>query len=612
MAGYFRQRSKAGHTMSRPPMHPEPDIAAFRRFYAEGGYCAPEQGYAGGGKVAKIIEALSHAGRDALENIMLDPTDYNAALRGEFRMPRGGREVETVLQGNQDQLKDDILRGIGGSRFDDITNIPHVSGTGFGSFSYLPKVAEDYAGNNGVVMRIPRRSTVHGLDMRSINPGEGEYLMAPRQGFDVTDIFKSPRGHYLMDLSPSDYRKTDPEIYARGGSVADDFNLYQSQYYARGGEVDDDKVTKASVDYSPGMGKTRCRNCAHYQGGSCEIVRGDIDPDYWCQEFERGYARGGSVLDDLNLYQSQYYAGGGAVSHLRNWLKVLAEGLEMPMGVRAHAEVVPKIIADGRFKSQFETGTSNGAFDPDFRRQIESNLFDIPMDTPDARRPIYGSLFDPSVRSSFNSASSYGNVIGVPHPEVKNRSTFTWGDSFGASRSYPFEDMLLNVRSPKAEPIQNLWQTAARRDPTKNPNQWSPNTYNDFWNLSGIAPYGYIETQTHGGLPISDLSRWVWDHYDLHGAPPFSKVADDTGVPVIGRMNEDYQSTNPWMLFQPGETHVEDIGPVLRKEDLGYVSPKDWTYAYGGSVDPNAGQSGIGVYDDTVDGPINGFWENYR
>ncbi len=50
--------------------------------------------------------------------------------------------------------------------------------------------------------------------------------------------------------------------------------------------VDMAKLTKAEVDYSPGMGETRCRNCEHFlPPNSCEVVAGSIDPAYWCRRF---------------------------------------------------------------------------------------------------------------------------------------------------------------------------------------------------------------------------------------------------------------------------------------------------------------------------------------
>lgn len=49
-----------------------------------------------------------------------------------------------------------------------------------------------------------------------------------------------------------------------------------------------DKLDKKSVNYSPGMRTRRCLLCEHYiEPRRCEIVEGDIRPDYWCERFKR-------------------------------------------------------------------------------------------------------------------------------------------------------------------------------------------------------------------------------------------------------------------------------------------------------------------------------------
>src|SRR5215469_11426343 len=45
------------------------------------------------------------------------------------------------------------------------------------------------------------------------------------------------------------------------------------------------KLEQESVQYSPGKGNTRCKNCRHVELPECELVKGPIDPDYWCVEF---------------------------------------------------------------------------------------------------------------------------------------------------------------------------------------------------------------------------------------------------------------------------------------------------------------------------------------
>lgn len=46
---------------------------------------------------------------------------------------------------------------------------------------------------------------------------------------------------------------------------------------------------KSEVDYSEGMGKTRCGNCKFYRDAytRCLKVKGLIDKDMWCTLFKR-------------------------------------------------------------------------------------------------------------------------------------------------------------------------------------------------------------------------------------------------------------------------------------------------------------------------------------
>ena len=59
--------------------------------------------------------------------------------------------------------------------------------------------------------------------------------------------------------------------------------------------ADADKLPKAQVDYSPGKGKDRCRNCKNFLGSTCRVVEGKIDPDYWCTKFQQNHL---GVIDD--------------------------------------------------------------------------------------------------------------------------------------------------------------------------------------------------------------------------------------------------------------------------------------------------------------------------
>jgi len=49
------------------------------------------------------------------------------------------------------------------------------------------------------------------------------------------------------------------------------------------------KVSKPSVNYSKGhKNGDHCAICQHYQPATqtCEVVKGTIDPMYWCKRFK--------------------------------------------------------------------------------------------------------------------------------------------------------------------------------------------------------------------------------------------------------------------------------------------------------------------------------------
>jgi len=54
------------------------------------------------------------------------------------------------------------------------------------------------------------------------------------------------------------------------------------------GDATGEKHTQASVDYSPGMPKSKCEICTHFlPPEACALVEGPIDPQFWCELFER-------------------------------------------------------------------------------------------------------------------------------------------------------------------------------------------------------------------------------------------------------------------------------------------------------------------------------------
>lgn len=101
------------------------------------------------------------------------------------------------------------------------------------------------------------------------------------------------------------------------------------------------------------------------------------------------------------------------------------------LAVRARFEGAEKIIAEGRFKSQFETQTSGGKLDNMFRGSAEESGFGYPEKLDPMKRPIYGYFADLTDPKESLSTTQYGGVRFIVKNEVRDRTTVSWDDSLG-------------------------------------------------------------------------------------------------------------------------------------------------------------------------------------
>lgn len=191
-----------------------------------------------------------------------------------------------------------------------------------------------------------------------------------------------------------------------------------------------------------------------------------------------------------------------------------------------------KVLEDGRLKNQFETGTSNGAYNPDLRLQNELKVSGTPIDTAPEKRSIFGYLatFEdenlPTDRSSkkniLHVASAYTKGYGdfkiIMKPSVKERTTFTANDSMMGSQ-------IAQVVSPNVTP-EAMKMAGFLADPYTALN-FTPES---------VVGY-YIETQIHGGISLSDIERIVYtgDQSDEILQLVKSKMDElDISIPIEG------------------------------------------------------------------------------
>jgi hypothetical protein len=185
--------------------------------------------------------------------------------------------------------------------------------------------------------------------------------------------------------------------------------------------------------------------------------------------------------------------------------KLFNEGV-LQINVRSQ-DVMDTILADGRFKSQFETHTSMGMLDNGVRARVESELFGIEKDIPAEQRPIYGTLqspWDPQKEGAGSDFSNqYGRVIVRLKPAMKDRATFTADDSLG--RQY----VVSRVKDPQLASFMEKFEM--RGGPTAQNKDTMEHVLGRLASVMSVHRLGasYVEAQMHGGVKASDISD-IW------------------------------------------------------------------------------------------------------
>lgn len=205
----------------------------------------------------------------------------------------------------------------------------------------------------------------------------------------------------------------------------------------------------------------------------------------------------GRLVDriDTGKYRSQEYAptySDDESDRLDAAVESLAVGFDtgkLTSRIRIPQELVDQIlIEDGELRSQHETGTSGGSFDPSFRDEQELEMFGIP-DT----RPIYGYVSGFEKSNGF--VGMYGAVSLELTKEAQSRSTITMGDSLGAGAA-PVK-------------ISDLQDGAVSSDELAR-----SQTVGTAWTLKAIesgdmSGIGYMEVQVLGGVTRKDIAKVV-------------------------------------------------------------------------------------------------------
>lgn len=254
-------------------------------------------------------------------------------------------------------------------------------------------------------------------------------------------------------------------------------------------------------------------------------------------------------------YEKAAHRFGISVDELKERLQVGVETMMYSSDpfIAVHPDILEAVIRDGRWKSQFETGTSDGVVNYESRSDTElrnfsfnkhkldgsetRNIYDYNcykslstgvLRTDCEKRPIYGYCSDEgngavNEQGSIpppNTIRSYGSVtVKIKKERARQKATFTSDDSLGILRSH-------KPPSPAAKPhfatldAQNLNKVDDLSDLDT-----LKSSVTHQWNGS------YIELQYHGGLTLDDVES-------IHLSPHNTWSPDEKTYEQITKVKE--------------------------------------------------------------------------
>lgn len=235
-------------------------------------------------------------------------------------------------------------------------------------------------------------------------------------------------------------------------------------------------------------------------------------------------------------------------------LREILKPENMEMSIRVPDGVLLKILKQGKFKSQHESRSSGGYYNPDDRLAHEKNMFG---DIVNGEFPIYGypaapdeKGYDPDV-----DLSQYGDIRVVIKNSLRERTTVTGADS-----------LMFKGREMVPMPVDTADWRAAWRSPN---GTYGPVTaeFKNAKNLSKSAGGGrdggsYLELQFHGGVKVEDIEKVVLPFQNEQ----LIKALDKAGIPweVRGEKLDFYTASAKQTLAahaRYNESDLLDVNP---------------------------------------------------
>lgn len=188
--------------------------------------------------------------------------------------------------------------------------------------------------------------------------------------------------------------------------------------------------------------------------------------------------------------------------------------------VRVKKGTLTKILKDGRFKTQFETKSSGGTFNPRIRAEVERQIFSYREDLNPKDRPIYGyasptkegTYKTPRDRQgTYDPVGQYGRIRIRLKDRARNRATITFDDSLGAVDYMVPSPM--NDATQRSLPVESSYVAEIIESLEK----------------QEISGGRYVEIQVHGGVTIDDISK-VFFPADFDVTPELKEQLKKKGI----------------------------------------------------------------------------------
>jgi hypothetical protein len=231
------------------------------------------------------------------------------------------------------------------------------------------------------------------------------------------------------------------------------------------------------------------------------------------------------------------------------------------------------VLKDGRFKTQFESGTSEGVNSPIKRRKFEDEYLGIPTDLPDSDRPVYGYMPFPDEDGFVWHPYEYGEQIVVLKPDVRSRTTMTFGDSLdgeltGVSIDEDFDALPADRLEAAFEPFESA--PAILHEMTAALDASDAVDFDLAGETSGVKnSWDYVEAQFHGGISLEDIEKVGIDQFN-DNAEEMALALEANGIPWFFVGDED-ETIQTWPKSEGGR---ELRPPAEHKEifdNLGYI-----------------------------------------